>query len=379
LPRQTVRSKSSVSHHELRDRAGRRQRREALGHDDVDEKHAMQAPDRKPSSTVGTQTDPVCEHGTPFTSLVSDLVQAPRPSPCEPSDGRFLEKLAKIQGELAMAVCSGMELIAERGAISAPSGSLGAGCSAAGDPAPGASAGAGAAAVGHWDETDPAVGSARASPGVRETGSGAAAAPAASSRTECAVQFASHGSDSECDEVRSLSLSEEGPVYSRLCRWRDAMRAPDPIAMISEGQHCAIDAEEEDELERSVGSGTSAATTRIAGGAGHAGSPSGKPPAASHEDALSELLSPILSKISNRLEILPEMGAGWTEEATPRLIGASWPRPATVVQATKVKAVHSAEWPAARADAGALPLSPVRSIPSCATLPAPPASHAPGA
>jgi hypothetical protein len=353
-PRQTVRSKSSVSHHELRDRAGRRQRREALDHEDVEEKHAMQGPDRKPSATIGTQTDPVCEHVTPFTSLVSDLVQASRPSPCEPSDDRFLEKLAKMQGELAMAVCSGMELIAERGGMSAPSGSLGGGAV----PTPGASAEAGPS--GQWDNKPE---TARASSGLREMGSGVAAAPApaAAARVMAAPEFASHGSDSECDEVRSLSLSEEGPVYSRLCRWRDAMRAPDPIAMISEGQHCAIDVEEEDEFERSVGSGTSAATTRFAAAA--AGSPPGKPSAATQEDALSELLSPILSKISNRLDILPEMGAGWTHTAAPRLIGASGPRPATMVQATKVKALHSAEWHAARGDGDALPLSHVRLFP----------------
>lgn len=365
-PKQTVRSKSSMSHHELRDRAGRRQRRDALDHDDVEEKHAMQAPDRKPSATVGTQTDPVCEHGTPFTSLVSNLAQTSRPSPCEPSDDRFLEKLAKIQGELAMAVCSGMELIAERGAMSAPSGSVGGGCGAAGDTTPCASVepGTAAAAAGKWDEADPAAETARASSGVREMGAGAVDKPAAAAPAMAAAEFASHGSDSECDEVRSLSLSEEGPIYSRLCRWRDAMRAPDPIAMISEGQHCAIDAEEEEEFERSVGSGTSAATTRIAGGAGHAGSPSGKPSASTQEDALSELLSPILSKISNRLEILPEIAAGWTERAAPCLIGASQPRPATMVQATKVKALHSTEWPAARVDGDALPLSHVRLAPS---------------
>ena len=342
-PRRTVRSKSSVSHHELCYSAGRRQRRECIDADDVEDKRKSHVKNLKPSATVGTQTDPVCEHGIPFTSLVSDLVQASRPSPCEPSDNRFLEKLAKIQGELAMAVCSGMELIAERGAMSASSDS----------PIICGAAGVVQTANAEVLLTCAAV-------DVGEGGAGAHGAGEAG--VDTAVEFAAYGSDSECDEVRSLSLSEDGPVYSRIYHWRDSMRAPDPIAMISDGQHSALDGEEseEDELERSVGSGTSAATTRLAiDGVCARGTREHKLAATSQEDALSELLSPILSKITNRLEILPELDAGWME-APPQVDRAAAPRPVQRVQATKVKAVRSVD--------DALPLSLVRSHPRTCRL-----------
>eukprot|EP00310_Coccolithus_braarudii_P002572 CAMPEP_0183373626 /NCGR_PEP_ID=MMETSP0164_2-20130417/111968_1 /TAXON_ID=221442 /ORGANISM="Coccolithus pelagicus ssp braarudi, Strain PLY182g" /LENGTH=349 /DNA_ID=CAMNT_0025550543 /DNA_START=27 /DNA_END=1073 /DNA_ORIENTATION=+ len=51
------------------------------------------------------------------------------------------------------------------------------------------------------------------------------------------------GSDGEeCDEVRSLLSGEEGPVLAKYSHGRGAAGAPDPVAMLSDGQRKAIDA-----------------------------------------------------------------------------------------------------------------------------------------
>ena len=69
----TLRCKSAQSHHEACGHPVLRARRGSFDQDDVDDRRTSHTP--KQSSTVGTQTDPLHEHGIPFTSLVSDLVQ----------------------------------------------------------------------------------------------------------------------------------------------------------------------------------------------------------------------------------------------------------------------------------------------------------------
>jgi len=236
-----------------------------------------------------------------------------------------------------MAVCSGMELIAERGGH-APVG-FDAGTSAAAGPSE-------AQATAERREQEAAEAE-RKTPGRGSAESGSSGGEGRSVGTQPAcgttpseVEYAAYGSDSECDEVRSLSLSEEGPVYSKLCQWR--MGAPDPIAMISEGQHTAIgDSDTDDELERSMGStdpqgsDKSLAMTRI--GVTMERMLLSKPGADSQEDALSELLYPILSKITNRLEVQSEQ-----EQGSSAALRGFPGRPPTV-QATKVPAIRSGE------------------------------------
>jgi len=148
-----------------------------------------------------------------------------------------------------------------------------------------------------------------------------AAAPAASPTPD-------QGSDSECDEVRSLSLSEEGPVMHASHRshhglQRDAL-APDPIAMLSDGQLTAVGppytrAFSDYDNGTPVGdSDDSAATTRLE-------EASGRSP---QHDVL-DTLAPVFSKLKNQLAVVPEQAAGLASHRTHRQVR---------VPATKVKA-----------------------------------------
>jgi len=237
--------------------------------------------------------------------------QATRPRPGEAYDERFLENIAKIQGELAMAVCSGMELIAERGAGAAM------GAAAAVSPQTFAEAVLTTKTTQQrfdqqiQQQQQPWPGRARA--GEAET------RRSKKSVASCDL----YCSDSECDEVRSLSLSEEGPVYSRSCNWRP-MRAPDPIAMLSNGQRKAarVDGESSgDELLDESADGSfprndsdrSIATTRIGGGA--------------NEESLSGILAPILTKITSDLDMVAERAGEGAVRRLPTRVPATKPAP----------------------------------------------------
>ena len=118
---------------------------------------------------------------------------------------QWLDRNIQIQGELEMALRSGMELLAERMHHSSMLPPM--------PPFP--------------QPPQPPAGTRR--PGARHPG----ALHTADTSTE-------HLSDGEChredDEVRSLSLSEDGPVIRR-SHSEGSRRAPDVIAMFSDGQH----------------------------------------------------------------------------------------------------------------------------------------------
>jgi len=120
----------------------------------------------------------------------------------------WLDKHIRMQGELEMALRSGMELIAERVHSLPP------------QPFP--------------PDGQPPVGTQR--PGARHAGQ--RSTDAAVSR---GTDHFSDGEGNEDDEVRSLSLSEDGPVIRRFLSAGSlnerSRRAPDPIAMLSDGQH----------------------------------------------------------------------------------------------------------------------------------------------
>lgn len=126
----------------------------------------------------------------------------------------WLDKHIRMQGELEMALRSGMELIAERGYSLPP------------QPLP-------------PDGQPPA--------GTRRPGARHASAAQTSTNAAAAARGPDHMSDGEGhedDEVRSLSLSEDGPVICRSfgCSSLERSRcAPDPIAMLSDGQHKLYD------------------------------------------------------------------------------------------------------------------------------------------
>jgi len=200
-----------------------------------------------------------------------------------------------------MAVCSGMELMAERsvGVAEAPGVVSGAACIGSGGHRPSSA----------WENSE-----------------------AQGQRAVSRADGGDQGSDSECDEVRSLSLSEDGPVVSKSAAARAkkerCVEAPDPIAMLSDGQYSATSTD-----HTPNDSDHSAAATRL--DIGHSGERSNsKSP--SHE-LLTDFLSPILSKLnvgeSYRLEVVPE------QADSPS--GISGQRPsATQVTATKVKALR---------------------------------------
>ena len=309
-------SKSSSSYAEQFGRAERRPRRDSC--DAEDERLTPRTTVAKQSSTVGTQTDPVEDDASGAGQLVRP--QATRPRPGEAYDERFLENIAKIQGELAMAVCSGMELIAERGA--------GAAMGAAAAVGPQTFAEAVLTTKTTQQRFDQQIQQQQPWPGRARAGE--AADTRRSKKSVASCDSAAHGSDSECDEVRSLSLSEEGPVYSRSCNWR-LMRAPDPIAMLSNGQHKAarVDGESSgDELLDESADGSlprndsdrSIATTRIGGGAKGA-SPAGK------EESLSGILAPILSKITSDLDVVAERAGEGAGRRLPTRVPATKPAP----------------------------------------------------
>mmetsp|Transcript_5364 Transcript_5364/g.15918 ORF Transcript_5364/g.15918 Transcript_5364/m.15918 type:complete len:561 (+) Transcript_5364:111-1793(+) len=312
-------SKSSSSYAEQFGRAERRPRRDSC--DAEDERLTPRTTVAKQSSTVGTQTDPVEDDASGAGQLVRP--QATRPRPGEAYDERFLENIAKIQGELAMAVCSGMELIAERGA--------GAAMGAAAAVGPQTFAEAVLTTKTTQQRFDQQIQQQQQQPWPGRARAGEAAADTRRSKKSVAsCDSAAHGSDSECDEVRSLSLSEEGPVYSRSCNWR-LMRAPDPIAMLSNGQHKAarVDGESSgDELLDESADGSlprndsdrSIATTRIGGGAKGA-SPAGK------EESLSGILAPILSKITSDLDVVAERAGEGAGRRLPTRVPATKPAP----------------------------------------------------
>jgi len=138
----------------------------------------------------------------------------------------WLDQHIRMQGELEMALRSGMELIAER-TLSLPS-----------PPLPHAHA--------HVDQ--PPVGTRR--PGARHARAGATNASAAAG-----VDQSSDGEGHEDDEVRSLSLSEDGPVIRRFPpggALEDSRCAPDPIAMLSDGQRHLTDRFARRDVELSV-------------------------------------------------------------------------------------------------------------------------------
>lgn len=306
-------SKSSSSYAEQFGRAERRPRRDSC--DAEDERLTPRTTVAKQSSTVGTQTDPVEDDASGAGQLVRP--QATRPRPGEAYDERFLENIAKIQGELAMAVCSGMELIAERGA--------GAAMGAAAAVGPQTFAEAVLTTKTTQQRFDQQIQQQQQQPGPGRARAGEAADTRRSKKSVASCDSAAHGSDSECDEVRSLSLSEEGPVYSRSCNWR-LMRAPDPIAMLSNGQHKAarVDGESSgDELLDESADGSlprndsdrSIATTRIGGVGGGA------------EESLSGILAPILSKITSDLDMVAERAGEGAGRRLPTRVPATKPAP----------------------------------------------------
>ena len=119
------------------------------------------------------------------------------------AQSQWLDHQIRVQGELEMALRSGMELIAERVYSQTPPPPM---------PQPASL-------------PKPPVGTRR--PGPRHPDSWRSPDP-------------EHLSDGEChredDEVRSLSLSEDGPMFLRSFS-EGSRRAPDAIAMFSDGQN----------------------------------------------------------------------------------------------------------------------------------------------
>jgi len=258
LQKQLSRSKSSMSYPEAYTASQRKWRgagRAACtpeatpGWEGVQTERVGGAVEMRDSST---QTVPVCNAGTQ-TWLGEETAEHMAPRERATSDN-FFNHLNRFQGDLAMAMQASMEQLAEY-----------------------------------------SVGGASNSP---------AAQPQRFGRF-LPRPTTDQGSDEECDEVRSLSLSEEGPVICKYPMGRGAADAPDPIAMLSDGQRKAIDSSTElDEGDLAApDSDRSAATTRLDDPLG-----SSTAERSSNHDLLNAL-APLFSKLSNQLEVVPEQAA----------------------------------------------------------------------
>ncbi|KAL1495726.1 hypothetical protein AB1Y20_016593 [Prymnesium parvum] len=205
----------------------------------------------------------------------------------------WLDPFIRMQGALEMVLCSKMEQIAERMHSLPP------------QPMP--------------PDGQPPPGTRR--PGTRH----------ALPRDE----LPSDGEGHEDDEVRSLSLSEDGPVIRRphsatIASLDRSRAAPDPIAMLSDGDLSALPAFREHVDAAEHDSDRSGATTQLALAAeepssaeyaGAASPPHGASSPPGDYAHVFERLTPLLSKMACHLEVVLENADAHTELARARSEG----------------------------------------------------------
>ncbi len=250
----------------------------------------------------------------------------------------WLDNVSQMQGELAMAICSSMEFMAERGASVADS------------------------TTEHLLMADD---SHLVSASSRKLRHAVSAADLHSWRRIDSPQ----ASDDECDEVRSLSLSENGPDimlsnFTSADQLRRNVRAPDPFAMLSNGDSRtdpdALTAAAKDECASKDGCVSTGSGSAPLGSSDHSAATTTPAPAEGSADArasfsreakLCEFLIPTLTRLTRGLDVVPEAGPN---AAARHLKGIPSPRP--------IHAVRSCE-----KSLSMLSLSQVRNLPAASS------------